>query len=307
MLKVPFALYDAFTDSSFGGSQAGIVSNAQSLDSQYRQKIAQEIGVPATAFVSAYDAHSIDVQFYSTVGELPMCGHGTICLITRMVELDVLSMEPGEGLVVDLILPTTRARVTVSLRADNRPVAMLEIEPAKFHQQDLDLDRLAGLLSLNKSDFHPELPVETANGDFVHLVVPVRNLKTMGKIQPDFDGIVSFCHQHNIETVVAFSTETENRDSTIHVRDFCPAVGVAESAAAGTTNAALSCYLIRNQIAPQQNNGQIIIHAEQGHEINRPSKILSIAEIKNDELTRLRVGGVATKVFDGELYLPEQD
>ena len=53
-------------------------------------RIAREIGVPATAFVNSVSGNRIDVQFFSTVMELSMCGHGTVCLITRLVELELL-------------------------------------------------------------------------------------------------------------------------------------------------------------------------------------------------------------------------
>ena len=100
-----------------------------------------------------------------------------------------------------------------------------------------------------------------------------------------------------------FCTEVEFELNTIHVRDFCPAVGVAESAAAGTTNGALSSYLIRHEIVQENGDSQFIVLAEQGHEIGRPSSIRSVVTAQNGCIERLQVGGVATKVLDGHLYL----
>ena len=76
-----------------------------------------------------------------------------------------------------------------------------------------------------------------------------------------------------------------------------------ESAAAGTTNAALTGYLIRHGIVRANGDGRIAVQAEQGHEINRPSSIRSVAFVENDGIARLQVGGVATKVADGALHL----
>ena len=83
MRAVPFGLYDAFTDNAFGGSQAAIVSDAAWIDSNTRQKIACELGFPATCYVIDYSNNSITVRFHSTEKEYPICGHGTICLITQ--------------------------------------------------------------------------------------------------------------------------------------------------------------------------------------------------------------------------------
>ena len=90
MATLPIAFYDAFSDRAFGGSQAAVVSDASELDGKTRFRIAKELGLPATAFVSHADSGSVTAQFYSTVAELPMCGHGTMALMTRMVEEGLL-------------------------------------------------------------------------------------------------------------------------------------------------------------------------------------------------------------------------
>jgi predicted PhzF superfamily epimerase YddE/YHI9 len=48
MATIPFALYDAFSDTAFGGSQAGVVSDASGLDIETMQRIARELGAPPT-------------------------------------------------------------------------------------------------------------------------------------------------------------------------------------------------------------------------------------------------------------------
>ena len=84
-MNVDFALYDAFSEQPFGGSQAAIIAEARGIVAAQRPVIARELGMPATAFVDAIHGNSISVQFFSTVMELPMCGHGTVCLMTHLV------------------------------------------------------------------------------------------------------------------------------------------------------------------------------------------------------------------------------
>ena len=304
MVTVPFALYDAFSDTAFGGSQAGVVSDAAWLDANARRRIAREVGAPATGFVTACGDHSISARFLSTVTELPMCGHGTIGLMTRMVELGVVIWDGGDKIELELCLPTATAAVEISRRDDGRPLVMLDVRPPLFRQDMLDAEELAGLLGLRMEDYRQEWPVETASGDFVHLVVPVKDLEAMRRISPDFGGLTRFCHEHGLQTVAVFCTEVERPDHTLHVRDFCPAVGVSESAAAGTTSGALTSYLIRNGFVRENGDGRIVVQAEQGHEIERPSSIRSVVSMEGDTIARLQVGGVATKVVDGQLYLP---
>jgi PhzF family phenazine biosynthesis protein len=236
--------------------------------------------------------------------EYPMCGHGTIALMTRMLEQGIVNWNGADNIEVELALPSTTATVEIHRRDDQRPLVMLDINPPTFRQDSLDLEELAGLLNLGMEDYRQEYPVEIAVGDFTHLVVVVRGLAVMRLIKPHFEGLTRFCQVHEIHTVAVFCTEVERPGNTLHVRDFCPRVGVPESAAAGTTNAALTSYMIRNGLVRENCDGLIVVHAEQGYEIERPSSIRSIVSINDGSIARLQVGGVATRVMDGQLYLP---
>jgi trans-2,3-dihydro-3-hydroxyanthranilate isomerase len=304
MTTVPFAFYDAFTDVAFGGSQAGVVSEAAGLDATAMQRIAKEIGAPATGFVTASGEDWAEARFMSFVTELPMCGHGTICLATRMIETGILDWRGRDRFEAALRLPTATVAVEISRRGDGRPVVMLDIRPPAFRDDGLDLAALTRLLGIGLDDLDPALPAETARGDFVHLVLPVAGLGAMRRIAPDFVGLTRFCVDNGLETVAAFCLEAERPDSALHVRDFCPAVGVAESAAAGTTNSALTSYLIRHGLSRPDDDGRITLQAEQGHEIGRPSTIRSVVTMDGKGIARLQVGGVATKLIDGRLHLP---
>lgn len=300
MMSLPLALYDAFSDTAFGGSQAAVVSGAGSLDDATMARIAGELGYPAVCFVGTTGEERVEARFRSTVMELPMCGHGTIALMTRMVEQGHVTM-PSR---VELHLPGSQSHVTISAGTGGRPLVMLEVNPPAFRQDDVDRDRLASLLGLEPDIIARDHPLETVCGDFVHLVVPLPGLDAIERVRPDFPGLVTLCRDHGIETVALFTTETLDPASTLHVRDFCPAVGVAESAAAGTTNAALASYLVRHRIVSPDPGARVHVRAEQGVEIGRASRIVSCARIEDDAVTSLEVGGVATRTVEGLLHLP---
>jgi len=303
MVSFPFSLYDAFSDYAFGGSQAAIVSDATWIDGDTRQKIACELGFPATCFITDYNSSSIEVRFHSTKKEYPMCGHGTICLMTRMIETGVLKWDESEQIEVQLRVGSATSVVEIYKREDDRALIMLDIKQPKFGSEIPNTQILATLLGINKDNFDNNLPIEKASSDFNHLVVPISDLDAMQYITPDFSGLKRFCLENSIDTVATFCCETIHSDYDIHVRDFCPAVGVAESAAAGTTNAVLTSYLIHHDLYTDVIDEQILIQAEQGIEINRPSSVRSVVTLKDNTINRLQVGGVATKILDGSFYL----
>jgi PhzF family phenazine biosynthesis protein len=299
--QLPFFLYDAFSSTRFGGSQAAIISGADFLDREERVQIAQELGYPATAFVSGVENYTVRVQFFSTVAELPMCGHGTMGLVNCLVDNGDIEWDRSGPLLIMLDLPAGPAQVEVRTRKDGRTLAMLRVRPTKFRNDNVDIERLCTLLGLAESDLAQDLPLETAFSDFSHLAVPLCSLSAMQKITPDFTGIIEFCHDHSIDTVTPFTSEVVNPQFDLHIRDFCPAVGVAESAAAGTTNAAIAGYMFRHGMVQADDNGHINIVAEQGLELGRPSEIHSRLVVDNGEILSQMVGGVATRVLSGTL------
>ena len=298
---VPFAIYDAFTETPYSGSQAAIVLKASGLTPQERGQVAREIGAPATAFVDAIDGQHIKVQFFSTVMELPMCGHGTICLMTRLVELGLLPVRGSDRILATLDLPIGEATVEYSQSSAGRVEVMLDVAAARFALADIDLAELLRVLDVSQSDLSKTLPVEVAHADFVHLCLPMRDLVAMRRMQPDFAALAKFCKSNGLETIAAFSTDTADPAHDLHVRDFCPAVGVAESAAAGTTNAALAAYFLRNGCVQADATGNVLVRAEQGMEIGRPSKISSRIQTNSKGIARLQVGGVSSRLIEGVL------
>ena len=297
--SVPFSMYDAFTEVPYSGSQAAIVHHASDISIPHRARIAREIGAPATAFVNAINHNRVKVQFFSTVMELPMCGHGTVCLITQLVAQELLPCESDEWSKAVLDLPKGEATVECRRKKDGRVEVMLDVTEARFAEVTFDLKELAGILGVSVGDISNDLPAEVATGDFIHLCLPMRDLAAMRELRPDFSALAQFCVANGVETVAAFSTEVVDQTCNVHVRDFCPAVGVAESAAAGTTNAAISTYLLRHRLVHPSDNGNLQVRAEQGIELGRPSNVTTRINTHNGNILRLQVGGVASLIIKG--------
>ena len=301
--SLPFALYDAFSTGSFGGATAGIVSDAADLADHTMQRIAIEVGAPATAFVRSADSDLIDVRFFSTLTEYGMCGHGTVALATQLVETGRLRWnEHGE---INTYLRTRDGDAPLNIReADGRPLVMLDLNPSSFETIEVDRQELGRVLGVLPEDLASDLPIEMAVGDFIHLVVPVGSLGDIRRISPDFGAIAEFSRAIGVQTVTVFTLKVEHRESTLHCRDFCPAVGTPESPAAGTTNGALTSYLVRHRLIDLNQAGPTVVRSEQGFECGRPSEVRSEVTVTDDQIQRLVVGGFARKSVSGEIFLP---
>jgi trans-2,3-dihydro-3-hydroxyanthranilate isomerase len=302
-VKLDYAFYAAFSDQPFAGSQAAMVANAAGLDAGQMQQIATEFKAPATAFVtSVQDAH-INVRFFSTQTEYPMCGHGTIALIPWLIERGDLEFSASRLNHYTLKTPAGQARLTAVAESAETCRVMLELAPASFDSLHIEPALLAELCGLNEDAINTTTPVALTQSDFVHLMIPVTHLSAFEKMAPNFSAIESFSRQHSIDTLMYFSTETVNSCHTVHCREFCPAVGTPEAPATGTTNRALACYLYQYGILSGIENGEKKIYSEQGYEMGRPGLIETGLTIENRQVRLCNVGGIATKVMQGELFL----
>ena len=302
--RLPFALYDAFSAGPFGGATAGIVADASDLSPDTMQAVAREVGAPATAFLRHVSADLIDVRFFSTLSEYGMCGHGSVALATHLVETGELPWRGGDRLTTVLRTRDGDAPLGVQ-RVGEASRVMLELRPSSFETATVDRAALARVLGLAETNLRCDLPIEKAVGDFTHLVVPLAALAIVARIGPDFGAIADFSRANGVETVTVFTRETVDGAHTLHCRDFCPAVGTPESPAAGTTNGALSAYLVRHgQIEPAA-DGPTVVLAEQGYECGRPSLIRSEVTFGADGIERLLVGGTARKSMVGEIFVPQ--
>ena len=288
-------LYDAFSEVPGGGSVAGVVGTATGFSAERMQQVATEVGAPATCFVTGVDSGVVDVRFFSTLTEYPMCGHGTIAVFTWLVEEGRLAAGP-EAVPWTLRTPGGTATVDVAARADGRPEVMLALEPTVAEPCPVDAPEVARLLGVG-AVIEP-LALEAASADFTHLVVRVDGLAAIGRLSPDYAAVTDLCRRIGADTLAVFTTETGDPAVTIRCRDFCPAVGTPEAAATGTTNRALACHLVRSGLADVDADSPVVVVAAQGVEMGRPSLIRTEVVMVDGLPTRLRVGGVATRASE---------
>ena len=273
MAEYPVAFYRAFSETVFGGSMAGIIAQAENLPAGQMLQIAQEIGAPATGFITAINEHGVDVRFFSTLTEYPMCGHGTMGLMTWLVEHGWCVPDNGTTVTTTLRTPAMASDVEIRIREDGRPEVLLSLAPAVFEPTVLRTDELAGMLGINQEEFRDDLDMKVTITDFRSLLVPIRSVVDLETVTPAFAAITALCDRESIDTIALFTPIAENTGPVIRCREFCPAVGTPEAAASGTTNRAISCYLyLAGQLGDLQ-NGRLTLRSEQGHEMGRPSVV----------------------------------
>jgi PhzF family phenazine biosynthesis protein len=310
MRFVDIKLFDSFSDRLFGGNVAGVVAEAGGLDDGDMQKIACEIAAPVTGFASTLGPNEFDARFFTPKREIDMCGHVVVALFTQLAEDGDLAgeekLDRGSAGAIRARLRTKAGPVDVEVRRQDGQtdlVMMRQKRPA-FQSCEVDPRDMASLLGVSPDAIEPDFPIETVSTGLRHLFVPVRSLEVVKALSPDMKGLTELSRDLAVETVDAFALETVHSGNSVHSRDFCPAVGVPEAPASGTTNGSLTCYLIRNGILAPGAGGVVTVLAEQGYEIGRPSHVRCEARVMDGEIIDVLVGGTAVRSMEGRITLP---
>ena len=297
MDDIDVSLYDVFCDQPYGGNRAGVVTDVELSESQMR-RIAAELGAPATNFVNQRGDAAFEGRFFAPSQELAMCGHGVVGAFTSIVTAGQL----GAGTVT---LHTGSGEVVVEIEKPiAKPTRVMMSQPLpQYEETSVDITELASILDASPGTFETSTPPAIVTTATRHLLVRAASLEAVAAVTPDYARLGELSRELGVVTVALFTTQTVNTHSSVHSRDFCPAVGVPEFAASGTTTSALGCHLVNTGLVTSE-SGEVLIVAEQGYEMGRPSRIDAQTNIKNGQVTAFKVGGSAVQCLSGKMRSP---
>jgi trans-2,3-dihydro-3-hydroxyanthranilate isomerase len=103
MRVLRYLICDVFTDKPLTGNQLAVFTNGAKLDAGTMQALAREMNFSETTFVlpAAAGGHA-KVRIFTPTREIAFAGHpilGTAFVIGATVQLDVLRLETGSGIV----------------------------------------------------------------------------------------------------------------------------------------------------------------------------------------------------------------
>lgn len=241
MKTVNIKQVDAFTTIPFGGNPAGVVTDASQISDDEKQKIAREMNLSETAFVSHSDVADFKVQFFTPRFEVDLCGHATIATFSALYEENKLDLSKTA------FTQETKAGVLPIelISINNQKVFMMTQPLPKFEPFEMDKKSIAKLIGLNEGDLL-DLPSMKVSTGLWWLVVGVRSLEKLMDLKPDLKAIEEISEKHRLIGITPFCLETLSEGKDYHMRAIAPIVGVAEDPVCGTGNGSVSSYIIQN-------------------------------------------------------------
>jgi trans-2,3-dihydro-3-hydroxyanthranilate isomerase len=303
MKEYEFIQVDVFTDEPFGGNPLAVFPDAEGLTSEEMQCLAREMNLSETTFVLPPQAPGADfkVRVFTPATELPFAGHPVVGTHWVMAHLGRVQLhQPVTQVRFELGVGVLPADLHVVSGKVQR-VVMTQARPS-FHAVLKDLRDLAAGLGLPMEAIaRTGLPVQVVSTGLPQMMVPVRSraeVRSLDAARLDMAALSRACHAVDTKDVLVFTFETEQPDSTVHVRMFAPLHGVPEDPATGSANGALGAYLVHHRAVPVS-GPTVHIVSEQGSELGRPSKLYVDVDVEGGEPATVRVGGQVVLVAEG--------
>ena len=293
--SVPVVQVDAFTARPFSGNPAGVVLDADELSILDMQRIAAEMNLSETAFVSRVDGpgSGLRLRWFTPTGyEVAFCGHATVATVHALRESGGLRENR-------ITFETAGGPLAVQVEPHGARI-MIWLEPAlprcSGYTGELG-DVLAALGIATLGGW--ARPALTSEGD---LLVPMPALAPLRRLAPDLGALSRAAAAEKLRGICAVALEGVDPDSKTHSRFFAPHLGVAEDPVTGSVHAALPIWL--RQAGRLAGDGEVIrFTAEQGDGLGRPGRLAVELSVERGCPARVRVGGEAVTTLTGRLRL----
>jgi trans-2,3-dihydro-3-hydroxyanthranilate isomerase len=305
---------DAFTTKPFSGNPAGVITEADGITVESMQKIASEMNLSETAFVTMPESEDtmFRLRFFTPIEEVDMSGHVTIAVCYALIEEGRIPLTDGitkihfgtniGSMPVDIYFTGAEQRTPSGNEPEDGVTVVVNgktigtLEKIMMHQpirdygpSSIPVDSIASILGIEEGEIRQTgLPLEIISTGLNQLMIPVQHKETILNMHPDLIKLGLQNRKHNIHTSHIFTLDTFHEECVAYARHFAPAVGLWEDPGTGTAAAGLGTYLLRHGIIT---HGAMVM--EQGKEMDSLTRILVEIDESAGSNPSARVGGVA--------------
>ena len=271
----------AFSYQAKGGNPAGVVFSDFMPAAEEMLEIAKQVGYSETAFLVQH-ADGWRVRYFAPEMEVPFCGHATIASGAALGE------RLGEGTYKFYL---NQGEISVSAEKAVNGIFTATLQSPETWSRDAPeeyVDKILAAFNLEKDSLDPEFPTCFAFAGAKHLILAVKDRKTLADMNYQFDLVKSLMADENLITISILWRES---DELFHSRNAFASGGVYEDPATGAAAAALAGYL--RDINWQGKKAFTIL---QGEDMGMSSRLLVEYSSKTGE--SVSVSGEVRHIFD---------
>lgn len=206
---------DAFTDELYKGNPAGVMIVDKSFDVELMQKIAMEMNLSETAFITPCGSF-FEIRYFTPAKEVELCGHATLASAHIIYEVGL--KKSNEDIVFHAkggVLTISRDGDWLSMNFPQYPIQRIEPIP--------EFKELVGFE-----------PIEMYSSLYNWVVAVASSEEAIENAKPKFEQLNSVGLGHLVIT-----SQSNRNDIDFVLRCFAPSMGVNEDPVTGSIHCAL--------------------------------------------------------------------
>jgi trans-2,3-dihydro-3-hydroxyanthranilate isomerase len=304
IMKLEFYTLDVFTTRKFCGNPLAVVLGADQLSTEQMQTITKEFNLSETTFVMKPDnpEHTAKARIFFPGGEMPFAGHPTLGTAVLLAEL---KNKPGCTIstTITLELPAGLTPVKITRIADHTSGVLTAPKIPSLAKEVLpSAQTVAQCLNVSPEAVGFENhEVVITRGAIGFLCVPLKNREALAAakvLEPHWSKLLS--QYEGLDAAYLYVRGGEGAGTHFRARMFSPTGGIPEDPATGSATVQLAAQLLKSE---NLHDGTHRWQLEQGYEMGRPSDLTLEADVAQNKLTAVRVGGSAVRMMHGEVEI----
>lgn len=300
-MALSYLHYDVFTGEALLGNQLAVFTDARGVDVAKMQRVAREMNFSESTFILPSERSDTDIRMriFTPMNEMPMAGHPTIGSTFALAHAGVI--RPGSS---RFVFGLNIGPVPVDLEWNGsvlRFAWMTQSNPSFGPIVD-HRAAVAAALGLDVADLADTLPVQEVSCGVPFLLVPLRDRRAVDRAISDAAAFRRLTTATKLDRAIfMFSIDPAGSTETVYSRMFAPEFGIIEDPATGSASGPLGCYLVHHGAVAADAAREMV--SLQGAAMGRASRIHISIEGDRRAITRVRVGGEAVLVGQGELLV----
>ena len=294
---------DVFTTRRFEGNQLLVFLQPGGLDEAQMHTLTRESNLSECTFVFPAEAAGTDhrVRIFTRNGETPFAGHPTIGTAFALAHAGVIKPGTARAVFGLGVGPTP-----IDLDWDGSSLRfawMTQLNPT-FGKTVTDKPALAAAIGIDPAALATDrAPAQEVNCGSNFFIVPIVSRKAVDAAAIDRTKLDAVFAAAGIQRrgIYIFSTEAAQDDAVAYSR-LLPGGGGLEDPATGSAAGPAGCFIAKYGYVPPQRANAIVFL--QGVLVRRPSRIHVNVTMAGGEITRIKVGGPAVVVGEGNVTVP---
>lgn len=304
-MNYQYFIADVFTRDVFNGAQIAVFPNAAGLSDEQMRKVANEINLWETVFISPSDSGSTHrIRIFSPKHEVDFAGHPIIAAAFILGSSGGMTLNEG---MTPLVFEQNTGPVEVNITAENGKPVFVQFSNKvtsiidRFTPSD---EEMAALLSVQQSELdHIKYSARLVACGMPYLIVPVWKYDSVRKARFNYAAwSQSTAPQTAAQEILLFAPKTPYPDSDFNLRLLGPHIGHDDDPPVGSAIPAFASYLCSFDSTPK---GTHVFTIDRGDAQSRRSVINVEMDHKGKAQLSVRVGGSAVIFAQGTIYLPD--